>query len=339
MMKGFILQCFFFVWMVLASCVSRAQQVADTRELPSGPVQESVLEKDSILIGDQIWWDMTLPAGIWNGRQIEIPVFSPLPYKLTEQVEALSGVLLDSVIRKKHLESIRARILLTSFDSGSYQLPPVPLCLVGQDGTRDTIWFKGPLLTVNTIPVDTTSFEPYGLKPQMRYPITKGEILTLAGIVVLLAALVFLVIMIIRRRRNHLPLFGPGRPKDPPHIAALKVLEDIRTRELWKKQKAKPYYTLLTDTIRVYLRDRWRIQAMEKTSTQMMAALHQMESEDPLLTDKIIGELGEMLSKGDLAKFAKYTPSDSENEESVRQAIRFVTETAPDEEEKEEKIR
>lgn len=335
-MKRFIYICFFFVWLTLSPCLPYAQQVTDTGQLPAGLVQESVLEKDSILIGDQTWWNMTLPAGIWTGRKIEVPDFSPLPYKLTAQVEVLSGVLLDSVVRKKHLDSIRARILITSFDSGSYQLPPVPLCLVGQDGTRDTLWFKGPRLSVNTIPVDTTSFEPYGLKPQMRYPITTGEILTLVGIVVLLSALVFLIILIVRRRRNHLPLFGPVRPKDPPHIAALKVLEDIRARELWKKQKAKSYYTLLTDTIRVYLRDRWGIQAMEKTSAEMMEALLQVEAEDSLLTEKIIGELGQMFSTGDLAKFAKYTPSDSENEESLRQAIRFVTETAKDEEEKEE---
>ncbi|MDD2289304.1 MAG: hypothetical protein PHT35_02400 [Bacteroidales bacterium] len=335
-MKGFIYLCFFFVWLTLSPCLSYAQQVTDAGQLPENLVQESVLEKDSILIGDQTWWNMTLPAGTWNGRQIEIPDFSPLPYKLTEQVEALSGVLLDSVVRKRHLESIRARILLTSFDSGSYRLPAVPLCLVGQDGTRDTLWFKGPLITVNTIPVDTTSFEPFGLKPQMRYPITKGEILTLAGLLVLLAALIFLTVLIVRRRRNHRPLFGPARPKDPPHIAALKVLEDIRARELWKKQKAKSYYTLLTDTIRVYLRDRFGIQAMEKTSAQMLAALRQIASEDSLLTDKIIGELEQMFSTGDLAKFAKYTPSDLENEESLRQAIRFVTETARIEEEKKE---
>jgi len=335
-MKRFIYICFFFVWLTLSPCLPYAQQVTDTGQLPAGLVQESVLEKDSILIGDQTWWNMTLPAGIWTGRKIEVPDFSPLPYKLTAQVEALSGVLLDSVVRKKHLDSIRARILITSFDSGSYQLPPVPLCLVGQDGTRDTLWFKGPRLSVNTIPVDTTSFEPYGLKPQMRYPITTGEILTLVGIVVLLSALVFLIILIVRRRRNHLPLFGPVRPKDPPHIAALKVLEDIRARELWKKQKAKSYYTLLTDTIRVYLRDRWGMQAMELTSGEMIASLEQRQPEDPLLSGKIIEVLREMFSTGDLAKFAKYTPSDSENEESLRQAIRFVTETAKDEEEKEE---
>jgi hypothetical protein len=43
-----------------------------------------------------------------------------------------------------------------------------------------------------------------------------------------------------------------------------------------------------------------------------------------------------MLRTGDLAKFAKYTPSDTENETSLNQAVEFVTQTAFIEEEKEE---
>ena len=336
MMKRFLLQWFFPALLIMMPHISVARQDPATVQGKGDSVLGSVLEKDSILIGDQVWWNMTLPPGIWTEGIIETPEFPSLPFEITRGIEALSGVRLDSVFRKKNLESIRARILLTSFDSGSYQLPPVPVRLLRQDGTADTLWFKGPLLKVQTIPVDTTSFEPYGLKPQMRYPITTGEILALAGIVALVTGLVFLALYIIRRRRKNLPLFGPVRPKDPPHIAALKVLANMRRQEIWKKQKAKLYYTLLTDTIRVYLRDRWGMQAMELTSGEMIASLEQRQPEDPLLSGKIIEVLREMLSMGDLAKFAKYTPSESENEESLRQAVRFVTETARYEEEKEE---
>ena len=85
------------------------------------------------------------------------------------------------------------------------------------------------------------------------------------------------------------------------------------------------------------MRDRWGIQAMEQTSAEMIASLQRKEADDTLLTDKIIQVLGNMLYTGDLAKFAKYTPSDPENEESLQQAVRFVTETALYENDKEEK--
>ncbi|MFY9115616.1 MAG: hypothetical protein WBK97_05605 [Bacteroidales bacterium] len=291
-------------------------------------VQESELEKDSILIGDQVWWSMYLPKDIWKERQIETAVFPQPPFDLMPGVEGLSSLRLDSLVRKKRLEGIRAGLLITSFDSGSYRLPDMPLYLKKEDGTTDTLWFKGPELYVNTIPVDTTSFKPFGIKPQMRYPITWGEILSVAGAVFLLMAIVCLLVYIIKRRRKNLPVFADIKPEDPPHTAALKVLHAIKEQELWKKQKAKAYYTLLTDTIRIYLKGRWGIQAMEQTSAEMLAAIHEKRKNDSLLTDEALECLSSMLMTGDLAKFAKYVPADRENEDSLDNAIRFVTLTA-----------
>ncbi|HOO42866.1 MAG TPA: hypothetical protein P5167_01940 [Bacteroidales bacterium] len=298
--------------------------------------QTSVLDKDSILIGDQVWWTMILPQNTTGITGIETIEFKELPHVITEGVEALSPVMLDSVYRKKHLDTLKARVLLTSFDSGSYRIPDMPLYLRKPDGTVDTLWYKGPSLYVNTIPVDTTGFQAFGLKPQMRYPITMAEILMAAGLLLFLAGITWLIVRIVKRRKKNLPVFGLSRPKDPPHIAALKALEAMRKQKLWKKQTVKQYYTVLTDTVRVYLRDRWGIQAMEQTSAEMIGSLDKKATEDPVLTADIIKNLEDMLHTGDLAKFAKYTPSDTENETSLDQAVAFVTQTALVEEEKED---
>ena len=294
---------------------------------------ESVLEKDSILIGDQVWWQMSLPKDSWKDKKIETATFPDPPFDVTEGIEALSRLKLDSVIRRRRVENITAKILITSFDSGSYQLPHMPVYLTKKDGTTDTLWFKGPDLYVNTIPIDTTSYEPYGIKPQMRYPVTWTELLTMAAGLLVLTGVVLLLIQIVKRRRDNLPIFGLGKPKDPPHVAALKVLKAIKEQELWKKQKAKPYYTLLTDTLRLYLKGTWRIQAIELTSAEMLASLRSEQSRDALLTEEVLGKLSSMLTTGDLAKFAKYTPSHDENEEALLKAIHFVVHTVVKEEE------
>lgn len=67
-----------------------------------------------------------------------------------------------------------------------------------------------------------------------------------------------------------------------------------------------------------------------------MGSLHKKAASDPLLNEGILGILNEMLRTGDLAKFAKYTPSDTENETSLNQAVEFVTQTAQPEEEQED---
>lgn len=327
-MYRFIIKKLFVALFVFTTSEALAQQIPVISPGRDFQALESALDRDSILIGDQIWWKMDLPREAWQDKQIEAVQFRSLPFDITKGVEALSPVILDSVYRKKRLEAIEARILLTSFDSGSYQLPHMPLYLKRMDGIVDTLWFKGPRLYVNTIQVDTTTFEPFGLKPQMRYPVTTGEILLLAGVIIIVAGLIFLIVRIVQRRRKKLPVFGQIKPGDPPHVAALKILESIRKQELWKKQKAKQYYTLLTDTIRVYLHDRWGIQAMEQTSAEMICSLRKEKAGDSLLTDENIGVLEKMFLTGDLAKFAKYTPSDSENKESLERAILFVSGTA-----------
>jgi hypothetical protein len=309
-------------------CLLSGQQIPGIPEHEKARVRESVLDKDSILIGDQVWWTMILPDNTDGIAGIETVDLPEVPHLITEGVEALSPILLDSVYRKKHLESLKARILLTSFDSGSYRLPDMPLFLRKPDGTVDTLWYRGPRLYVNTIQVDTTSFQAFGLKPQMRYPLTWAEILMAAGLLLALAGTIWMIVWIVKRRRKNLPVFGLSRPKDPPHIAALKALEAIRKQELWKKQTVKQYYTVLTDTVRVYLRDRWGIQAMEQTSAEMIGSLHKKSAGDPVLTADMIRILEDMLRTGDLAKFAKYTPSDIENETSLDQAVEFVTQTA-----------
>ena len=324
-----------WVFLQLPNIIS-GQQMQTVPEHDKDQLRESALDKDSILIGDQVWWTMILPQNTGEIAGIETMDFAEVPHLITEGVEALSPILLDSVYRKKHLESLKARILLTSFDSGSYRLPDMPLYLRKPDGTVDTLWYEGPRLYVNTIQVDTTSFQAFGLKPQMRYPVTWEEVLMVVALLAALAGMIWLVIRIVKRRKKNLPVFGLSRPKDPPHVAALKALETIRKQELWKKQNVKQYYTVLTDTVRIYLRDRWGIQAMEQTSAEMMGSLHKKAASDPLLNEGILGILNEMLRTGDLAKFAKYTPSDTENETSLNQAVEFVTQTAQPEEEKED---
>jgi hypothetical protein len=98
------------------------QQIPGIPENGKAQVRESILDQDSILIGDQVWWTMILPQKTGEIVGIETMDFPELPHLITEGVEALSPVLLDSVYRKKHLESLKARILLTSFDSGSIGL-------------------------------------------------------------------------------------------------------------------------------------------------------------------------------------------------------------------------
>ncbi|MBQ4012886.1 MAG: hypothetical protein II607_03115 [Bacteroidales bacterium] len=286
----------------------------------------SRISRDSILIGDQVEWTLDFQLAPGEAVSISKPGAEPVP-----GVEALGEMALDTLSDKKGTLSLRGRIILTSFDSGSYVLPPLYVLMARADGSIDTLEYTGPRLAVNTIPIDTATFQPHDIKGQIRYPLTFREVIPWVGLALLVAALVWLLVRWIRLRRQNREFFGKPVVKDPPHIVALRSLEKTRAQKLWQAGKQKQFYTQVTDALRQYIADRFDVAALEQTSAEMFRDLQDKDIE-PELKEK----LKDLFTTADFVKFAKHTASDQENENAIPTAIRFVNETYMKEIEKEE---
>ena len=282
-----------------------------------GDTLQSRISRDSILIGDQIEWSLDFSLAPGEEVRISKPGETPVP-----GVEALSELALDTLSRKDGILQLRGHVTLTSFDSGSYDLPQLFVLLGRTDGSVDTLAYHGPHLEVTTIPIDTATFQPYDIKGQIRYPLTFKEVLPWIGLALLLAALVWLLVRWIRLRRQNRDFFGKPVVKDPPHIVALRSLEKTRSQKLWQAGKQKQFYTQVTDALRQYIAERYGISALEQTSAEM---LHELSGQDipPALYD----QLKELFTTADFVKFAKHAATDQENENAIPTAIRFVNET------------
>ena len=286
----------------------------------------SRISRDSILIGDQVEWTLDFQLAPGEAVSISKPGAEPVP-----GVEVLGEMALDTLSDKKGTLSLRGRIILTSFDSGSYVLPPLYVLMARADGSIDTLEYTGPRLAVNTIPIDTATFQPHDIKGQIRYPLTFREVIPWVGLALLVAALVWLLVRWIRLRRQNRDFFGKPVVKDPPHIVALRSLEKTRAQKLWQAGKQKQFYTQVTDALRQYIADRFDVAALEQTSAEMFRDLQDKDIE-PELKEK----LKDLFTTADFVKFAKHTASDQENENAIPTAIRFVNETYMKEIEKEE---
>lgn len=286
----------------------------------------SRISRDSILIGDQVEWTLDFQLAPGEAVSISKPGAEPVP-----GVEALGEMALDTLSDKKGTLSLRGRIILTSFDSGSYVLPPLYVLMARADGSIDTLEYTGPRLAVNTIPIDTATFQPHDIKGQIRYPLTFREVIPWVGLALLVAALSWLLVRWIRLRRQNRDFFGKPVVKDPPHIVALRSLEKTRAQKLWQAGKQKQFYTQVTDALRQYIAERFDVAALEQTSAEMFRDLQDKDIE-PELKEK----LKDLFTTADFVKFAKHTASDQENENAIPTAIRFVNETYMKEIEKEE---
>ena len=298
----------FILALALGSLTCRAQDDGTLR---------SRLSRDSILIGDQIEWTIDLQLAPGEGARVSKPGETPVP-----GVEALGEMSLDTLSTKKGVLNLRGRIILTSFDSGSYVLPPLYVLLARADGTIDTLEYAGPTLAVNTIPIDTATFQPYDIKGQIRYPLTFKEVIPWVGLALLVAALIWLLVRWIRLRGQNRDFFGKPVVKDPPHIVALRSLEKTRSQKLWQTGKQKQFYTQVTDALRQYIAARYEVPALEQTSAEMFQDLED-KAIDPALTDS----LKDLFTTADFVKFAKHAATDQENENAIPTAVRFVNET------------
>lgn len=222
-------------------------------------------------------------------------------------------------------------ITIQSFDSGPHVIPPIPF-ISGVDTA-----YSNPLELTVSVPLDADSItdvteatvdvlEPENVEWTDDLPDSVAKAIQywpwiLAGL--LLVILGVAIALYLRRRRRH-----KAEDKEaqlPPYQWAMLKLSELRERNLFASGQNRLYYTDLTEILRVYLMRRFDINAMEMTSSQIIAALpaHEMGIKEgkPLLK--------KVLRQADFVKFAKLTPSTDENILTFNNAVKFVELTRP----------
>jgi hypothetical protein len=110
---------------------------------------------------------------------------------------------------------------------------------------------------------------------------------------------------------------------DPAHIIAFHELEKLRDEKLWQKGEIKLYYTRLTEILRRYLENRFRVFSLELTTSETLEAL----VKTGFKKDGSYNLLKSVLKDADLVKFAKYTPEPAEHESIFQDSWNFVLAT------------
>jgi hypothetical protein len=283
---------------------------------------EASIDKDSILIGDQ--FVLKLVANSIHANKIVWPVFKDT---LTQNIEIVSQSAIDT-LQNKNSYLISQEFLLTSFDTGTHKIPSFEIAyIINENGEKETRLTSPMSIFVSTLEVDTSkAIMP--IKGPIHSPYTFREIAPYAIGGIVLIGLIVLAIIYYKRRKNNKPLIQfKAKPKLPAHIQALQHLENLKGRKLWQDGKYKMYYTELTDIVRVYLDDRFGIEAMEMTSDEIREAIQPNEIIDKKLKEK----LSETLMTADLVKFAKMTPISLENDNHWSNMKSFVESTKREE--------
>lgn len=247
------------------------------------------------------------------------------PDTLNSFVEVSKRYQADTVDLGNERIQINREIIVQSFDSGLYVLPPFKF-VVGKDT------FKSDLLSLKVVPVKVDSlntihdFKPVA-EPEFHFSDLFPEFLVKYWWAILLA-LLFIAGIIYSYlkwfKKGTVPFVSKPEVIVPPYEEAIMKLTQLKSEKLWEAGQDKEYFTRLTDILRNYLDRRFAINAMEMTTSQIMAVLRKNEE-----TLSVNDQLNKVLDMADFVKFAKMRPLPEDNEVAYQRAINFVNETKP----------
>tara|TARA_B100001059_G_scaffold75625_2_gene73195 strand:+ start:4711 stop:5583 length:873 start_codon:yes stop_codon:yes gene_type:complete len=264
------------------------------------------VDSTNILIGDQI--NYSIQANVLSGDSL------PHYTDTIGSLEIVSKSFIDSVKTNDGWQ-LTQDYVLTAWDSGVYIIP--------------SIQFKNFISDSFTIYVNTIELaedaELKDIKAPIHTPISFDELSPYLLALLILALITFLIRWYLKNRKKSPKEVIIAKKAILPYELALNDLEKLNTKKLWQSGNVKEYYSELSEIIRTYIENGIGTPAMEIPTHDILFQLQQKRIDTT--------KLKEVLTRADLAKFAKARPLEIENEESLKIGYDFIHQTKPQKQE------
>ena len=282
---------------------------------------DATIDSLQILIGEQA--KIKLQVSLDTDKRAVFPAYTDT---LVRGVEIIDVAKPDTQLLNDGRRSlITQEYTITSFDSALYYLPPMEVTVDNKPYRS-----KALALKVYSMPVDTLHPDQFfGPKTVMQAPFAWEDWYVTIACVLLFVPFLLLLIYLVKRIRDNKPIIRKVKvePKLPPHQLAMQEIERIKNEKVWQKGEPKEYYTELTDTLRVYIKERFGFNALEMTSSEIIDKLLEMKDKEA------ISDLRELFQTADLVKFAKHNPMMNENDANLINAFDYINDTKEKEDE------
>lgn len=293
---------------------------------------QATVQPTEIKIGEQALVNLKVIAP--KDKRIAFPIYER---EIVPGVEVLTMLPPDTVI-ENNVMTLNFKYVITSFDSTLYHIPSMPifdgtdtilsnsfgLKVTSPELSDSTLAYLEKLNNAETDSIDFNQLQINDIKPLQKPPFVLTDYLWVLWILVavaLIIALIGLVIYLALRKKKKGYFFKPPVVQ-PAHVRAIAALDKLKGEKIWQQGREKEFYTKLTEVLRVYIDERFGINALEMTSGEILNKIRQVSD-----TDSVYENLKQILSTSDLVKFAKYKPYPDENDLSMVNSYFFVNQT------------
>ncbi len=280
---------------------------ADVAYDPDGLVTtRTTVTADSVTVGERflVTYELTYPDTLQMvpAGELKIDKARVLAFVWNERAEG------GTTIRRGDMTAI-------TLDLAGASIPELPFDFVTPAGDTIRAYSRGVDIPVRFMAGDSASAKP--LKAQWEAPRNMLAWAAAATGALLLAALVW---WLVRRRRKR-AIEAPPQPRLPADYVALTELTRIEKLGLLDEEEYKQYYTLVIDAVRRYLEERYGMEAMDRTSVELLDEIGRRGLQ--------IDALGPLTVEADLVKFARYVPTLGDGQTAMHRAREVVVKTAP----------
>jgi hypothetical protein len=221
--------------------------------------------------------------------------------------------------REDGLSQTDYRYSLTSFRIGEHAVSTgLVTCAVGKETLSAA--FPGITLSVTSSLPDEASSELADIKPVHRLP---GRVPLWLWVALGTALAAFGIGWLTSRLWKHREYIMPSPPTVPPHVIALKALETLQRKGLLEQNECNPFYTELSLILRTYLEGRFRLNAPDETTEEIVEEM----SRSSELNDTQRMILQDFMRQADMVKFARGHPDRTTMESAFDTTRQFVEET------------
>jgi hypothetical protein len=209
---------------------------------------------------------------------------------------------------------------VTAFELGDLALPSFDVEVVSASGERVTLATEAAAIAVVSVGRDEGG-ALRDIKAPLDIPFGVVTLLPwLIGLLVLVAAGYWLYRRY--RRRAQPQVETPAAPPRPAHEVAYESLAALEASALLELGEIKTYHIRVSDIVRVYAENRFGIDAMEMTTSDVLSRLREHG-----VSSAIVADFRQVLDRCDLVKFAKFRPDAAGCRDLVPLSRRLVDQT------------
>lgn len=279
----------------LLSTAALAQTEPDTvRSLPGVEVTTSV-DRAEIHVGDLITYKVAITYDS-TIQLVPVPLGANLgAFDVKDYKPDIETKLKDGRIKSETI------FTLSTFTTGDYVIPPLPVMFIMPDNTRKILLSESVPIKVQSLLAnagDTLNVRP--LKPQYAFQRDMTKYYIWGGVLLVVLIGAGALWWYWRKRRQ-----GDTEVVDlrEPWEIAFERLALLKEKHYIEDGESKAYYFELTELIRQYLGRMYYVDVLEMTTDEFVARFEEIE-----LPGDAYNDLGTFFKHADLVKFAKFVP-------------------------------